>query len=39
MGYWPGIAEKDLNRGVDLAVTTPYQDVLNQAMQWGHIEI
>jgi len=36
MGHWPGLAENDLNRGVDLAVTTPYQDVLNQAMQWGH---
>ncbi len=37
MGHWPGLTEKDLDRGVDLSVTTPYQDVLNLAMQWGQI--
>jgi len=37
MGNWPGLNEGDLDRGVDLAVTTPYQEVINQALQWGRI--
>jgi hypothetical protein len=35
MGRWPGLTEKDLDRGVDLDVTTSYQEVLNQAIRWG----
>jgi uncharacterized protein (DUF1501 family) len=37
MGSWPGLNEADLDRGVDLAVTTPYQEVINQALQWGRM--
>jgi uncharacterized protein (DUF1501 family) len=37
MGSWPGLNEADLDRNVDLAVTTPYQDVINQALQWGRL--
>lgn len=37
MGNWPGLNEGDLDRSVDLAVTTPYQEVINQALQWGRL--
>jgi uncharacterized protein (DUF1501 family) len=37
MGSWPGLNDADLDRNVDLAVTTPYQEVINQALQWGRI--
>jgi len=37
MGRWPGLTEKDLDRGVDLDVTTSYQEVLNQAIRWGQV--
>jgi uncharacterized protein (DUF1501 family) len=37
MGSWPGLNEGDLDRSVDLAVTTPYQDVINHALQWGKL--
>lgn len=35
MGNWPGLSESQLDRGVDLAVTSSYQEVINQALQWG----
>ncbi|MBT8524362.1 DUF1501 domain-containing protein [Polynucleobacter paneuropaeus] len=34
MGKWPGLQSDALDRGVDLAVTTDYQDVLQQALRW-----
>jgi uncharacterized protein (DUF1501 family) len=37
MGSWPGLNESDLDRSVDLAVTTPYQEVINQALEWGRL--
>ena len=37
MGKWPGLDTAKLDRGVDLAVTTDYLDVLKQAQTWGKI--
>ena len=34
MGKWPGLQSDALDRGVDLAVTTDYQNVLQQALRW-----
>jgi len=34
MGTWPGLETVKLDRGVDLAVTTEYLDVLKQAQLW-----
>jgi uncharacterized protein (DUF1501 family) len=33
LGSWPGLGTAQLNRGVDLAVTTDYREVLKRAMQ------
>ena len=33
MGNWPGIGSGQLDRGVDLAVTTDYREVLKQAIR------
>jgi uncharacterized protein (DUF1501 family) len=35
LGKWPGLASAQLDRGVDLAVTTDYQQVLIQALRWN----
>ena len=32
MGHWPGLGTTQLDRGVDLAVTTDYREVLKQAI-------
>ena len=34
MGSWPGLETASLDRGVDLAVTSDYLEVLKQAQQW-----
>jgi uncharacterized protein (DUF1501 family) len=34
MGKWPGLQADVLDRGVDLAVTSDYQEVLQQALRW-----
>ena len=34
-GRWPGLATAQLDRGVDLAVTTDYRQVLKQALEWS----
>jgi uncharacterized protein (DUF1501 family) len=34
-GRWPGLAASQLDRGVDLAVTTDYRQVLKQALEWS----
>ena len=34
-GSWPGLGSSQLDRGVDLAVTTDYRQVLKQALEWG----
>jgi len=34
MGRWPGLQADSLDRGVDLAVTSDYQEVLQQALRW-----
>jgi len=34
-GRWPGLASNQLDRGVDLAVTTDYRYVLKQALEWS----
>jgi len=34
-GDWPGLTSDALDRGVDLAVTTHYAEVLKQAVAWG----
>jgi len=34
-GRWPGLGSLQLDRGVDLAVTTDYRQVLKQALEWG----
>ena len=34
-GRWPGLATTQLDRGVDLAVTTDYRQVLKQALEWS----
>jgi uncharacterized protein (DUF1501 family) len=34
MGSWPGLSNHQLDRGVDLAVTTNYEKVLEQALAW-----
>ena len=33
MGNWPGLGSGQLDRGVDLAVTTDYREVLKQAIR------
>ena len=35
MGKWPGLATNQLDRGVDLAVTTDYLNILKQAQVWN----
>jgi uncharacterized protein (DUF1501 family) len=35
LGKWPGLATAELDRGVDLAVTTDYQAVLAQVLRWN----
>lgn len=37
MGKWPGLDSSKLNRGVDLAVTTDYLDLLKQAQVWSKV--
>jgi uncharacterized protein (DUF1501 family) len=37
MGKWPGLKDSDLDRGVDLAVTTPYREVIQQALRWSRL--
>jgi len=32
MGNWPGLGTGQLDRGVDLAVTTDYREVLKKAI-------
>ena len=34
-GRWPGLTTVQLDRGVDLAVTTDYRQVLKQALEWS----
>jgi len=34
-GRWPGLATAQLDRGVDLAVTSDYRQVLKQAIEWS----
>jgi len=34
-GRWPGLTTSQLDRGVDLAVTTDYRQVLKQALDWS----
>ena len=34
-GRWPGLGTAQLDRGVDLAVTTDYRQVLKQALEWS----
>ena len=34
-GRWPGLSSSALDRGVDLAVTTDYRQVLKQALEWS----
>jgi len=34
LGSWPGLSNHQLDRGVDLAVTTNYEKVLEQALAW-----
>ncbi len=34
-GRWPGLAAAQLDRGVDLAVTSDYRQVLKQALEWS----
>ena len=36
MGKWPGLATNQLDRGVDLAVTTDYLKILQQAQAWNN---
>ena len=35
MGNWPGLTSDKLDRGVDLAVTTDYREVLRRAIAWS----
>ena len=37
MGKWPGLNDADLDRGVDLAVTTAYSDVIQEALNWSRL--
>jgi uncharacterized protein (DUF1501 family) len=37
MGQWPGLSTSSLDRGVDLAVTTDYQNFLNQAFSYQKV--
>jgi uncharacterized protein (DUF1501 family) len=37
MGQWPGLNDADLDRGVDLAVTTAYSDVIQEALNWSRL--
>jgi uncharacterized protein (DUF1501 family) len=34
-GRWPGLSSSALDRGVDLAVTTDYRQVLKHALEWS----
>ena len=37
MGKWPGLNDTDLDRGVDLAVTSSYLEVIQQALNWSRL--